>query len=147
MEALVVASVRDFRIYTASRKPPARKKALQEEIEKYNTITDDARERCRKHNVLIDVCFFLYANSKERGRHEKDLDNLLKIVLDVLQVHMDSDKTSKGLGLIADDKKISSIICSKKFVNNESDEGIMIKIYDADRVTIELKESNTAQES
>jgi Holliday junction resolvase RusA-like endonuclease len=64
------------------------------------------------------------------GRTKKDLDNLLKIVLDVLPVKMDSEGKNDGLGLIKKDHDhlVYEIKSTKTIVFKEKEEGIDIEI-------------------
>jgi len=88
-----------------------------------------------KKNVLndpkfsIDVCFRLLESDKH-GRPKKDLDNLLKILFDVLSENMVSSgqKPINGLGIMKDDSYIYKIKCEKKPVKFEDREGIDLKI-------------------
>jgi hypothetical protein len=61
------------------------------------------QELSRGKLLSIAVCFYLYSGSAEEGRAKKDLDNLLKIVLDTLTDHLDRRHTEEGLGLIEED--------------------------------------------
>jgi len=72
----------------------------------------------------------LWGGSKVEGRTKKDLDNLLKIVCDVLADYMDSEKTNRGLEIMRTDNSIYEIHCSKDIVDDENDEGIDIEIFE-----------------
>lgn len=51
---------------------------------------------------------------------QKDLDNLLKILLDVLSVNMVNGQDKKrGLGFVGDDSKVFEIHAMKKIINDE----------------------------
>ena len=91
----------------------------------------DSIKNCRGKDLSLNVCFNLYKDPKQTKAYEKDLDNLLKILLDVLPEHMDNTQNKKiGLGLIDDnnDYKIFEIHCSKKLVTNKAQEGVDIEI-------------------
>ncbi len=85
---------------------------------------------CRGKMLSVNICFFLYGKSRVRTRAEKDLDNMLKIVLDVLPDYMDQDRTEKGLGLMEDkkDHMIFEIHAVKRLVEDEAQEGIDIEV-------------------
>ena len=89
-------------------------------------------KNCLDKHLSLNVCYNLYHHPKEPQRYDKDLDNLLKLLLDVLPQHMDNTPDPKpvGLGLMRDndDKMIFEINCSKILVENESDEGLDIEI-------------------
>ena len=89
----------------------------------------EIRENCKDKKISLDVCFYL---NKERiedeSRYTKDLDNLLKIVLDVLPDYMDNAKINEGLGLFKNDNLVFEIHATKEFIFNKNDEGIEIKI-------------------
>ena len=103
-----IIKIRNFEPLTASKDPVDRKNKLKEEIEKQTKNIDEIREFCQDDKLSITVRFFLYDGSKDEnpqpeGRTKKDLDNLLKIVLDVLPEKMDSEGKNDGLGLIKKD--------------------------------------------
>jgi len=109
-----------------------RKKDLRDHIIKNISNLSEIRDSCRgKERLSLDVCFNLYAgDSKDSSRYSKDLDNLLKIVLDVLPDYMDNKQENRemGLGIIQNDNQIFEIHASKQFVFDESLEGIKIII-------------------
>ena len=82
--------------------------------------------------LSVDVCFFLYGKPENPKDAEKDLDNMLKILLDVLPDYMDTDRTQKGLGLMEDKKDhlIFEVHATKELVEEEAQEGIDIEIYE-----------------
>ncbi len=127
--------VRSFEPLTASSDVVNRKIKLKEEIEKKNENLEDIREFCHDKKLSITVKFFLYDGSKDgmpnpEGRTKKDLDNLLKIVLDVLPVKMDTEGKNDGLGLIKKDYDhlVYEIKSTKTVVYKEKEEGIDIEI-------------------
>ena len=108
-----------------------RKKELRKKI--IESINNDSgnTENCLDKHLSLHVCYKLYHDKKNSQRYEKDLDNLLKLLLDVLPQHMDNtDSKPAGLGLIRDnhDWMIFEINCNKILVDDESDEGIDIEI-------------------
>jgi len=108
-----------------------RKEKLLEKIRE--SINDDSGnpENCLDKRLSLNVCYNLYHDKNNPQRYEKDLDNLLKLLLDVLPQHMDNTPSKpEGLGLMRDnhDDLIFQINSSKKLVDDESDEGIDIEI-------------------
>jgi Holliday junction resolvase RusA-like endonuclease len=88
--------------------------------------------------VKIIVVFFLWmgASNISNTRPVKDLDNLLKILLDVLKVG------SHGVGIIEEDSFICEIYAGKQVVDREEDEGyrIIIEEYHDPKMLGILKE-------
>ena len=127
--------IRGFEPLTASSDVVERKKKLKEEIENKTKNLDEIRKFCKDKELSIIVKFFLYDGSKDKnpqpeGRTKKDLDNLLKIVFDVLPEKMDSEGKNDGLGLITRDHDhlVYEIKSTKKIVYKENEEGIDIVI-------------------
>ncbi len=85
---------------------------------------------CRGKRLSVDICFYLYGKSSLEGRANKDLDNLLKIVLDTLPDYMDKKKTERGLGLIEEDNDylVFEIHATKQLVSEASEEGMELEI-------------------
>lgn len=109
-----------------------RKKDLRDFIK--NNITDlqTIINSCHdQEQVSLEVCFNLYDGiKKDTSRYDKDLDNLLKIVLDVLPDFMDNkvENRESGLGIIHNDNQVFEIHSYKKFIQEPSIEGIEIII-------------------
>ncbi len=74
--------------------------------------------------VGVTVVFLLWKGSPTvtNTRPIKDLDNLLKIVFDVLRNH------PQGLGIIEEDSYIGEVYATKQLVSKEEDEGYRIII-------------------
>ena len=91
-----------------------------------------AREKAKGKTLRIDVEFRLWKGSEKttNTRAKKDLDNLLKPVLDVLQTNLNTQKTEPGLDLIEGDESVHEINARKTIVDDESDEGIRIVILE-----------------
>ena len=72
------------------------------------------------------MTFRLNENTPDKSSYKKDLDNMLKILMDVIKEEMDDDEKKIGLGLVIKnkDEEVYEIVCSKKFVLSEDDEGI-----------------------
>jgi len=99
-------------------------KAIRDKIDNLSEI----QEACRNiEKFSINVKFYLWGGSKVEGRTKKDLDNLLKIVCDVLADYMDSENKNEGLGIMRTDNAIHEIHCSK-YIVAEKDEGMDIEI-------------------
>ena len=130
---LFKVQVRDYIPLTAGHGDEVvRKEKLLEKI--LNSIDDDSGkpEDCLDKKLSLTVCYNLYHDKKNPQRYDKDLDNLLKLLLDVLPQHMDNtpDPKPDGLGLMRDnnDKMIFEINSSKTLVEDESAEGLDIEI-------------------
>lgn len=127
--------IRNFEPLTASSDVVNRKMKLKEKIEKETKNLEEIKEFCKDKELSIDVRFFLYDSNEDEtpqpeGRIKKDLDNLLKIVLDVLPEKMDSEGKNDGLGLIKKDfdHLVYEIKSTKEIVSKEKKEGIDIII-------------------
>jgi len=130
-----IIKIRDFEPLTASSDVVNRKNDLKEKIENDTKNLEEIQEFCQGKKLSITVRFFLYDGSKDgnpqpEGRTKKDLDNLLKIVLDVLPEKMDSELENDGLGLIKRDYDhlVYEIKSTKKIVYKKDEEGIDIVI-------------------
>jgi Holliday junction resolvase RusA-like endonuclease len=89
-----------------------------------------SREEFGNQLVKVSLVFYLYKASKNvtNTRWKKDVDNLTKPVLDVLQLHLDSQQTRPGLGLIRNDDYVCVLHAAKKLAAREKDEGIHILV-------------------
>jgi len=91
-------------------------------------IPEESLERLRRELVGrlvgVTVVFLLWKGSPSvtNTRPVKDLDNLLKIVFDVLR------QGPKGLGIIEEDSYIGEVYATKQLVSREEDEGYRIII-------------------
>lgn len=120
--------IRDYPPVTSSSKKVERKKELYKKLktEIGKDLPKIKKLSIDKH-LTIDVCYHLLASS-ELGKSKKDLDNLLKILFDVLSVNMKNGQDSlKGLGLMKDDTYVYKIKCEKK-ENSKGREGFDLKI-------------------
>lgn len=122
-------TIRGFNPGTSSKRKIERKELLKKEIKsKIGKDLKKVQNRCKKRPLLIDVRFYLFY-SDEQGRTKKDLDNLLKILLDVLSVNMiNGQNPIEGLGIVMDDSDIRKITCEKQIVNSTEGEGIDLQI-------------------
>ena len=117
--------IRGINPETASSKSTKRKRELKLAIIK--EISSDYKkiqEKTLGNEILVDVCYYLH-KSNSIVNSKKDLDNLLKILFDVLKVNMGNEK---GLGLIKDDSWIFEVKCVKKIINSQKNTGLDLKI-------------------
>lgn len=121
-------SVRNFTPKTTKQgiKKTERKKALQVTFVEQNPNLPELQAKCKGKKLSLDVTFYLNENTLDKSSFKKDLDNLLKILMDVIKEEMDDAQKKIGLGLVIKnkDEEIFKIICHKEFVSNEADEGI-----------------------
>lgn len=96
------------------------------------------REALKGRLVTITLGFFLWKGSTKttNTRAVKDLDNLMKIIFDVI------GKGQQGLGLIEEDSYICEVYAKKELVEDQSEEGlrIIIEEYDDDEMLKTLKD-------
>lgn len=121
--------IRGFNPETSGKNKIARKNAFRIRLKnKIGKNLTKVQQKSRRYPLLIDVCFYLY-HSDESGRSKKDLDNLLKILFDVLSDNMVNGQVpKKGLSIMTDDSFVYKIKCEKKLVNSESREGLDLMI-------------------
>jgi len=121
-------SVRRFKPKTVKTgiETTMRKMALQEAFVEQNENLSELQDKCKGKKLSINVTFYLDTNTPDKTSYKKDLDNLLKILMDVIKEEMDDHEKKIGLGLVIEnrDEEIFEIICHKEFVTNEDDEGI-----------------------
>lgn len=121
-------SIRKFKPKTVKKgkKTTQRKKELQEAFVKQNSNLGELQEKCKGKQLSLNVIFYLNENTTDKTSYKKDLDNLLKILMDVIKEEMDDDKRKIGLGLVLKnkDEEIFEIICHKEFVSSDDHEGI-----------------------
>jgi len=121
-------SVRKFKPKTVKTgiETTMRKMDLQEAFVEQNPNLSKLQEECKGKQLSINVTFYLNTNTPDKTSYKKDLDNLLKILMDVIKEEMDDSEKNTGLGLVIEnrDEEIFEIICHKEFVQSEDDEGI-----------------------
>ena len=120
-------SVRGFTPQTVkSGGTTIRKEALYEAFVEQNKNLGELQDKCRGKKLSLNVTFYLNKNTPDKTSYKKDLDNLLKILMDVIKEEMDDAKKKTGLGLVIKnkDEEIFEISCCKKFVSSEDAEGI-----------------------
>lgn len=125
-------SIRGFTPQTAKKgkQITERKQELRNEFLTQNRNLQNIKESCKGKKLSLDVSFYLNDNTPDKSSFKKDLDNLLKILLDVLPEYMDDGKKEMGLGIIQENKDdlIFEIKCHKEFVDGKSNEGIDVEI-------------------
>ncbi len=125
-------SIREFEPKTAKPGEEVKRKIQLRNFISTNTKNlSEIRDSCLGKGLSLEICFNLYnGEPNDTARYTKDLDNLLKIVLDVLPEFMDSKHKEQGLGLIESDKDdlIFEIHASKQLVTDKKLEGIDIEI-------------------
>lgn len=109
-----------------------RKKDLNKAILEKITNIDELRKKSLGKRLHLTVCFYLNEETGEEGDKQKDIDNLLKVISDVLPQHFTDENNQffEGVGLIEkkSDYMIFEINASKKFVKTHNDEGYDIEI-------------------
>ena len=90
----------------------------------------ELQRQSRGKRLWLGVTFYLLEGTSLQSRTGKDIDNLLKIVMDALPEYMDKAKMKEGLGLILEDKDdmVFQIEVEKVLVRFEAEEGIDIEI-------------------
>jgi Holliday junction resolvase RusA-like endonuclease len=104
---------------------------ILEEIERNALNLSELKAGLKGRLLSIDVEFFLLEGPAEitNTRFKKDLDNLVKPILDVLQVRLNSTtKEDLGLGLLEGDEYVCEIHAKKSLVHDPADEGVRITI-------------------
>jgi Holliday junction resolvase RusA-like endonuclease len=131
--SLGIISIRRFEPKTTrTKKDVERKIELRNKIRGSRSNLPEIRKNCKNKKVRLKILFYL---SKQRieneSKYQKDIDNLLKITLDVLPKFMDKAEKNKGLGIIDDDEAVYEIKTKKIFVKNDVEQGIDIEIFKA----------------
>ena len=124
--------IREFTPLTDAGDYVENKKAVNKVILAEIPTIDELRQKTLGKKLYLDICFYLNDQTDEEGNTQKDLDNLLSVVLDVLPQYFSDEKNQlvKGLGLIEkkSDYMVFEILASKKFVQIHDDEGYDIEI-------------------
>ena len=133
-KALEEIHIRNFIPETASKDSIKRKNALKRVIgAKIGKDLPKIRERTLNRLLLVDVTYRLYVD-KNSGSSKKDLDNLLKILFDVLSKNMvNGQESKKGLGIMKDDSFIYEIKAKKIEVNSKKEQGFDLMISNSFR--------------
>ncbi len=111
-----------------------RKITLRKEFQEQNeNELPNLIKNCKdKAKLKIEVIFNLNKNDENPDTLRKDLDNLLKVLLDILPEEMDTEGKNKGLGIIRgnEDDRVHEILCRKDFVESHEEEGIIVKFFE-----------------
>ena len=127
-KVILKTKIHDYSPLTASSNPVDRKKELLQKLEAKIEDLPKVRKSSKDKQLAIEVCYYLLASDKD-GKPKKDLDNLLKILFDVLSENMNNGQEDihKGLGIMKDDTFVYKIKCEKK-ENFKDREGLDLKI-------------------
>jgi len=124
--------IRKFEPLTDNDKTIDRKNALLLEIRGQINL-EKVKKDCEGNLFSLTVIYYLNKNTTKQGQYQKDLDNMTKIVSDTLTDYLTAqDKQSKkktGLGLMPDDEDIHELHLVKKFVDEDSEQGLDIALY------------------
>ncbi len=108
------------------------KKSLKKVILEKIPNIEELKQKTIGKKLFLDVCFYLNDQTGVEGDSQKDLDNLLNVVFDVLPQYFTDEKNQPidGLGLIEgkSDYMIFETHVAKKFVKTHEDEGFDIEI-------------------
>ena len=129
---IINVKIRGFEPLTDNDNTIERKNILLKKIrDKINL--EKAKKKCKNILFSLKVVYYLNIDSKIVGQYKKDLDNMTKIVADVLTDYLtaqdEQNKQKTGLGLIRDDKDIHELHLVKKFVGNDAEQGLDIVLY------------------
>jgi hypothetical protein len=105
---------------------------ISKAIEREDIDLEGLKSNLKGLLLSVGVEFFLLEGSPEitNTRFKKDLDNLLKPILNVLQTRLNAaTKEELGLGLIDGDEYVGEIHARKSIVHTDEKEGIRIVIY------------------
>ncbi len=129
---LINVRIRDFEPLTDNNNTIERKNTLLEKIRDEINL-EEAKKKCENKLFSLKVVYYLNTDTKLVGQYKKDLDNMTKIVADVLTDYLtaqdEQNKQKTGLGLIRDDKDIHELHLIKKFVNSNAEQGLDIVLY------------------
>jgi hypothetical protein len=130
--SLLRVSLREFTPKTLNSTSLVKKREFRERVLAQVQSIAAVRKLSRGRSLSIVIHFYLYGASEEEGRAKKDIDNLLKIVLDALPDYMDRDHTEPGLGLLEGDSDhpIFEVNATKKLVTDQKEEGIDLEIFE-----------------
>jgi len=140
--------IRNFTPVTTAGDYVERKKSLKKVILEKIPDIDKLKQKTMEKKLFLDVCFYLNAQTGIEGDSQKDLDNLLNAIFDVLPQYFTDEKNQliDGLGLIEgkSDYMIFETLVSKKFVNTHEEEGFDIEIsemVEENQLTPKIKKS------
>lgn len=124
--------VRGFKPQTTNKgKETTRKNDLHDAFCKQNPHFSIEQKKCMSEKLSLDVIFYLNKATFDMTNYKKDLDNLLKILMDIIKEEMDDDKKVGRLGLVKNkDEDLFEITYCKKFVKTDKDEGINLTVFE-----------------
>jgi len=132
-EPLFEVRLCNYEPHTPGDDPMVAKRELRDAIinEIGLTAIKGARERLWDKKLSVQVVFSLWEGRADLSdtRSKKDLDNLLKPLLDSLQDKLEAGGKEMGLGLIPNDDLIYEIQAKKEIVKEEAAEGIVLSIF------------------
>jgi len=124
--------IRNFEPLTDNDNTIGRKNILLKKIRNEINL-EKAKKKCENILFSLKVVYYLNIDSKIVGQYKKDLDNMTKIVADVLTDYLtaqdEQNEQKTGLGLIRDDKDIHELHLIKKFVGDDTEQGLDIMLY------------------
>jgi Holliday junction resolvase RusA-like endonuclease len=111
------------------------KKAIQHVLDEKKLKLSDIQLRCKEKPLGVKARFYLLKSTMD-GDSKKDLDNLLKILFDVLSYDMiqdNKDEDLRGLGFMKDDEMVFEVRSSKSIVTTKDEMGFEISIYETSK--------------
>jgi hypothetical protein len=123
-------SLRGFTPRTFGDDDIPKKAQVRDSIRTQVQNLQELQQRCRGKRLWLTATFYLLAGTRVESRTGKDIDNLLKIVIDSLPEYMDKTRMHEGLGIILEDKDdmVFQVDAKKVLVTSEAEEGIDIEI-------------------
>jgi Holliday junction resolvase RusA-like endonuclease len=134
-------SIDDFEPMSGSK---GKGKRTEKKIELASRIKNQAKEEIqtaadelRGRHVHVKVHFRLWKGDETHTNttSKKDLDNLLKLVLDVLQLRLDAQHPIDGLGIINNDEDVFYAEATKEVIANKPKTGLDLVIYEFEGVS------------
>jgi len=129
---IINVKIRNFEPLTDNDNTIGRKNILLKKIRNEINL-EKAKKKCENILFSLKVVYYLNIDSKIVGQYKKDLDNMTKIVADVLTDYLtaqdEQNEQKTGLGLIRDDKDIHELHLIKKFVGDDTEQGLDIMLY------------------
>lgn len=126
--------IRSFTPMTTAGDYVERKKSLRNEILRNIHNIEELRKNAIGKKLFLDVCFYLNDKTGMEGDTQKDIDNLLPVVFDVLPEHFSDERNQliDGIGLMKkkSDHMVFEVHSIKQFVSEHEDEGMDIEIYE-----------------
>ena len=131
-QRLLKVEIRDFEPQTDNDNPMVRKTTLLNRIKQLVDL-ENTKKKCENKLFSLKVIYYLNESAGNTGKYEKDLDNMTKIVSDVLTDYLSTDDKVKnnknGLGIMPDDVDIHELHLIKKFVKSDPEQGLDIYLY------------------